>query len=166
MNPITVIPVPFRRDRLIREMTHDPYQRTRKFGEPTICRRCKAVFHRGHWQWADSWPYGSRETLCQACRRTLDDYPAGLLTLTGAFVQRHPEELLQLLRLKEQRETAEHPMHRIMAVEASGARLAVKTTDIHLPHRLGEALQHAYKGRLQIHYDRQGYFARIHWQRD
>lgn len=166
MNPITVLPTPPRRDRLIHEMRHDPYKCTRKLAEPTICRRCKAVFLRGRWQWADSWPYDSRETLCQACRRILDDYPAGLLTLTGAFVRDHPEEVFHLLRHKEHQETAAHPLHRIMALAHIGACFSVKTTDIHLPHHLGEALQRAYKGQLKIHYDREGYFARIDWHRD
>ena len=39
----------------------------------------------------------------------------------------------------------------------------ITTTDIHLPRRIGQALHSAYKGSLDVHYDEEGYFIRVHW---
>ena len=159
-------PARTRRDRLLHEMIHDPYKTKSKLQDHTVCPVCNAVFLNGRWQWADSWPLNSPKELCQACHRTKDDYPAGLLTLTGAFVRANKTELLNLARHHEQEENAEHPLHRIMRIEEHPDSLVIKTTDIHLPQRIGEALRHAYHGELDLHYDEEGYFARATWRRE
>ena len=40
--------------------------------------------------------------------------------------------------LYDAREKREHPLNRIMAIEREGDALVVKTTDIHLPRRIGD----------------------------
>jgi hypothetical protein len=53
-----------------------------------------------------------------------------------------------------------------MSVTEDGDALVITTTDVHLPRRIGHAIVDAYKGDLDTHYDRDGYFARIRWRRD
>jgi hypothetical protein len=154
-----------RKDRLIREQVHDPYKTRLKLAEPTVCSQCGAVFHKGRWQWA-SRPAGARERLCQACRRTNDRYPAGQLTLSGDFLERHRSELLNLARNQGEQEKAERPLHRIMAIEEGSDEVVIKTTDIHLPRRIGEALHSAYEGELDYRYNEETYFVRVTWRRD
>lgn len=166
MNPISKTPIPPRHDRLVQERIHDPYQATRKLPEPTVCPDCRAVYQRGHWGWAPFWPMDSHQEFCPACRRTRDDYPGGVVTLAGAFALAHRDEMLHLVHRHAAREKAEHPLHRIMAVEENGAAIVIKTTDVHLPRRLGDAIHHAFKGRTEIHYDDEGCFARVNWRRE
>jgi NMD protein affecting ribosome stability and mRNA decay len=154
-----------RRDRLIREHIHDPYKLRQKLPEPTVCPQCNAVFRGGRWQWADSWSLDSHRELCQACQRAKDNYPAGLVTLTGGFVRAHREEVLQLARNREAEENQLHPLCRIMGIEERPDAIHIKTTDIHLPRRIGHALRDAYKGELDIAYDEAGYSAKVHWAR-
>ena len=45
-------------------------------------------------------------------------------------------------------------------------KTVVTTTDIHLPRRIGHALEHAFKGKLDTHYNEEEYFIRIQWRRD
>ena len=90
-------------------------------------------FDKGRWQWGWA-PVGAQPYLCPACRRIEDNLPDGLLTLHGV-----PP------RLKDQAEDA----------------VVVQTTDIHLPRRIGEAVKHAYRGTLDMHFDDDGYFARV-----
>jgi hypothetical protein len=40
------------------------------------------------------------------------------------------------------------------------------TTDVHLPHRIAHALKDAWGGTMKTHYDLEGYFARVHWERN
>lgn len=47
----------------------------------------------------------------------------------------------------------EHPLHRITGVEEQDDAILVRTTDIHLPRRIGEALRHACRGELECHYE-------------
>jgi hypothetical protein len=157
---------PARRDRLIHEHIHDPYKVRRKLPEPSVCPVCFAVFKQGRWQWADSWPLDSHREICQACHRIRDNYPAGVVTLTGNFVRTHKDEILGLARNHEAQEKQEHPLHRIMAVEEPPGALVIKATDIHLPRRIADALHHAYKGELDLHYEEENYFIRVNWKRE
>ncbi len=156
-----------RQDRLIREHVHDPYKTRMKLPEPTLCPQCGAVYHKGRWQWTPA-PEGANEELCQACHRTNDDYPAGIVTLGGGFLGQHRTEILGLAHNEEELEKGEHPLHRIMKIEdqADGSEVVVTTTDIHLPRRIGEALRRAYEGELDYHYEEESYHIRVNWRRE
>jgi hypothetical protein len=65
----------------------------------------------------------------------------------------------------EEAERREHPLQRIMAVEARGEGLLVTTTDVHLARRIGDALHHAYKGELDYRYNKQDKLLRVSWSR-
>jgi hypothetical protein len=153
------------RDRPFHERVHDPYKMRTKLPEPTVCRQCGAVYHKGRWTW-DPRPAEAHEALCQACHRTNDKYPAGFLTISGQFARAHEQEIVHLARHTEKSENAEHPLHRIMGVEHQDGALLVTTTDIHLPRRIGEALQHAFKGELDYHYEEGAYLIRLSWSRE
>lgn len=155
-----------RMDRRIREHVHDPYKTRLKLPEPTICPDCGAAFHDGRWQWVAHPPENAHEERCQACHRVRDEYPAGTVTLTGSFVDGHKDEILGLVRNQEDLEKAEHPLHRIMKIEEAPGSIVVSTTDIHLPRRIGEHLQHAFRGDLEFHYEEEDYFLRVNWARE
>lgn len=151
---------------LIQEEVHDTYQTGKKFHEPSVCSQCDAVYHAGRWQWMEENPPGASDDLCPACHRIKDNYPAGEITLSGAFFAGHREEILRLVRNEGAAETAKHALHRIMGIEQGPVETVVTTTDIHLPRRIGHALEHAYKGQMEIHFDKDGHFARVKWHRD
>ena len=152
------------RDRLIREHDHDTYKSKRKLPEPTICAECKAVFHEGRWSWAPR-PQGAHETLCPACERVRDHYPAGYVALSGRFLQDHREELLGLVHNIESREKAEHPLKRIIATEDQDGAVLITTTDIHLARTIGDALHHAYEGKLNYQYAEESNILHVSWER-
>lgn len=155
-----------RKNRLIQEYIHDPYKIRRKLPEPTVCPNCGAVFKGGRWDWADSHPFDAHEAICQACRRTADRYPAGVLTATGNYVRQHRQEIINLVRNLESAEKGDHPLHRVMSMHEYNGSMTVNTTDIHLPRRIGEALHRAHKGELNIRCEKGQYFVRVHWRRD
>lgn len=154
----------FRRDRLIREYNHDTYKSKRKLPGPTICPQCGAVFHEGRWSWATK-PAGAQETLCPACRRVRDRYPAGYVTLSGQFLLDHREELLALAHNVEAREKAEHPLKRIMDTRQQDETVLITTTDMHLARSIGDGLQHAYQGELEYEYTEEQNILRVRWRR-
>lgn len=154
-----------RRDKLIKEQEHDPYMARHKPPEPTVCPKCKVVFSDGRWQWTDKVPSNAGEDLCPACRRTRDKVPAGLLTLRGEFFKAHREEIMRLVRNKEESEKAEHPMKRIMDVKDRDEETVVAFTDTHLPKGAGEAIRKAYEGELDIHYTEEAGIIRVTWTR-
>lgn len=155
-----------RGDRLLREHVHDPYKTRLKLPDPSVCPTCGAVYAKGRWHWGER-PAKSHEERCQACHRIEDDCPAGIVSLSGGFLQAHKEEILGLVRNQEALEKGEHPLHRIMSIaEEDGGTVVIKTTDIHLPRRIGEALHSAYEGALDFHYEEETYFVRVAWSRE
>lgn len=155
---------PIRRDRLLQEVVHDSYKTPGKLPEPTICPGCGAVYKTGHWQWA-SRPTQAHETLCPACHRQRDKFPAGYLTLTGDFVHAHESEILGVVHNHEAKEKAQHPLQRLMDIEQNPDGISITTTDIHLARGIGDALHHAYQGELEFHYNPQQCLLRVHWKR-
>ncbi|WP_131111830.1 BCAM0308 family protein [Sulfuricystis thermophila] len=156
---------PVRRDQLRPERIHDTYQLTHKLAEPSVCKVCGAIYHAGRWQWGSP-PGGAHEVTCPACARIRDHLPMGYVQLSGDYFAAHRDELLKLVRHREEKEKAEHPLARIMAIEdqADGGVL-VTTTDSHLARSIGEALEHAHKGELEFHYNEGDNLLRVFWER-
>jgi hypothetical protein len=152
------------RDRIYDDPRHDPYQAKGKYKEPTVCSGCRAVFHHGHWAWGTA-PEDAAKAECPACHRIRDRQPAGYLRLTGAGTADERAALARLARNVEQRENAEHPLHRIIAIEEDADEMRVTTTDAHLPQRIGERVRHAHKGTLEIVYGPDEYGVRVHWRK-
>jgi NMD protein affecting ribosome stability and mRNA decay len=154
-----------RQDRRIREQVHDTYRATEKLPEPTLCPGCQAVYKQGRWQWEPEPSYKS-ESLCPACRRIRDDYPAGFVTLAGSFLAEHQDEILNLINNVEERVKEEHPTQRLMRLSDTDEGLLVTTTDMHLARGIGEALARAYQGDMDYEYNKQDDMLRVTWTRE
>jgi NMD protein affecting ribosome stability and mRNA decay len=155
---------PLQREELRDELVHDSYKSKRKLSETTCCPECGAVYREGRWGWGTA-PAGVHEELCPACHRIHDRFPAGYVTLKGAFFTAHREEVLHLARNREAHEKAEHPLERIMAIEDVEDGALITTTDAHLARDIGEALHAAYKGKLDYHYNKEENLLRVQWAR-
>ena len=155
---------PIRRDRLIKEYEHDTYKTQSKPAEPTACRECGVVFHKGRWQWVGK-PEGAHETLCPACHRIHDKYPGGYLTLRGPFQQEHREEIIHLAHNVEAREKAGHPLRRIMSLEDQDDGMLITTTVMEMARAIGDAIHRAYKGELCYQYTDEANILRVDWKR-
>jgi NMD protein affecting ribosome stability and mRNA decay len=155
---------PIRRDELRDELVHDAYKAGAKLPSPTRCPDCGAVYRDGRWTW-DTAPAGAHETVCPACHRIRDRFPAGYVRVEGPFWRAHRADIEHLVRNREARERAEHPLERVMAVEEEGDSLLITTTDNHLARDIGEALHSAYKGELEYHYNREENLLRVRWRR-
>lgn len=155
---------PMRRDQLREEREHDSYKLRGKLPEPAACGKCGAVYHGGRWQWGER-PAGAQEVTCAACQRIADRFPAGFVHVGGDFFAARRDELLRLLRHHEEKQKAQHPLARIMAIEDEASGVLLTTTDTHLARDLGEALHHAYQGDLDFHYNAGENLLRVHWRR-
>lgn len=138
-----------------------------KLPEIAGCPDCGASYREGRWTWkaapADAYPH-----TCPACERIANDYPAGVVRVQGAFVEPHRQELVGLLRHVEEREKAEHPLKRIMAIVDEGTGFVATVTDPKLALSFGRALEKAYGGDLQqpgTAADKEN-LVRVEWTRD
>ena len=86
--------------------------------------------------------------------------------MSGGFLAGHKQEIMELARHTEEAERKEHPLQRIMSIDHAEGKVTIRTTDIHLPRRIGHAIFDAYKGELDTHYDKAAYFVRMTWKRE
>jgi len=155
-----------RNDKLIQKEIHDPYMKRSKPTSPTVCPECGVVFHGGRWQWLERVDAQAKQELCPACQRIRDDVPAGILTLKGDFLHTHRDEIMRLVDNKVEMQKTDHPMKRMMALEEDEDGSIILTfTDTHLPRGVGQAIQSAYDGELEIQYPEDAQLVRVYWER-
>jgi NMD protein affecting ribosome stability and mRNA decay len=155
---------PNRPSRRIHEPGPDKKGKLRELAE---CPDCKASYRNGRWTWERA-PVGSYAHVCPACERIAGDYPAGIVSISGTFQAAHRDEVEGLIRNVEERERGEHPLKRVMAIDAESDGLVVKTTDAKLAEALGKALHHAWAGTLDLPpttTDKEN-LVRVRWTRD
>ena len=146
----------------------NPYHEDRKYPEPTVCPRCQLIYHNGHWQEGvqPASPQPAHESHCPACRREIDRMPAGLLFLSGGYLDKHREEILNIAKNQAALAAAHRPLQRIMWMEDKRGTKQVATTNSHLALRIGKAIESACKGTLEIKHGDDTQLVRVYWQRD
>ncbi len=154
-----------RRDRLVKEKRHDTYQEGGKLPEPTLCTGCDAVFEHGRWSWQEEAPLDAHQVVCPACQRIADNFPAGYVELHGSFLDKHRQEIMNLIRNEEKMEKGEHPLERIMEIKQEDDHTLVTTTGIHIARRIGEAVSRAYQGDFSFAYGDGEKTIRVTWSR-
>jgi hypothetical protein len=130
------------------------------------CPGCGAFFNAGRWSWQREAGSTPEEVTCPACKRIADNTPAGNVNLSGAFLEAHREEILNLIRNTEELERQEHALERLMGIDEDGGRIMVSTTGTHLANRIGHALQAAYDGSVKYTYTENETHLDVNWERD
>jgi hypothetical protein len=152
------------REHPLGESREDGYRDDAKLAGPAHCPGCGATYLKGRWTWAKA-PAGAVRHLCPACRRVEDRFPAGHVALKGPFVAAHRDEIVALVKAREVRAREDHPLQRIMAVEAGAEGLVVTTTDAHLARGIAVAVHEAFKGTLDMTYSQAENLLRATWKR-
>ncbi len=142
----------------------DPYKHPGKLVAPTLCPQCGAIYRSGRWQWGPP-PAGAPEATCQACHRSNDNHPAGVVMLTGSYVRPNRAEIVRIVDEHGRGEKRDRPANRIISIEPGEDRVVITTTDIQLPHRIGAAMVRTFQGRLNQHFDEVDYLIRVNWHR-
>lgn len=152
------------RTRIYDNRRQDAYRTTKKHPDPTICPVCGSLYTNGRWTW-DDLPEEASHVVCPACKRTNDNYPAGLIQLQGTFFDDHRTEIMNMIHNIKDLEISEHPLERLIDISEKNSKTIITTTGIHLARRIGDSLVKAYEGYLNYNYDDE-HLVRVFWQRD
>ena len=151
-------------DRLIKEKRKDTYMANNTLHELSLCTECGAIYTNGRWTWKEV--EGTKfETICPACKRTTDRYPAGYIEIKGKFFSRHSNEISNLIKNTEKLEKTERPLERIMSLYSDKNKAILTTTGIHIARRIGEALFRSYQGAFNFQYADGDKSIRVYWER-
>lgn len=104
--------------------------------------------------------------LCPACAKIADKYASGVVTLQGAFLSQHREEILNLIHNEEKRAMGLNPLERIIEIAPLDGGFQVTTTHEKLAQRIGRSLHKAFSGQVAYRFTPQDKMARVDWSRN
>ncbi len=152
--------------------TTDPYLPRGASCKVAVCEGCHAVFMNKRW-YSDGEVYeavaNNPETMmlvCPACLKIRDNFPGGIVTLKGAYVLPHKQDLMNLIKNEEERARGFNPLERIMSIKENGhGNLVISTTNEKLAQRLGRALKKAFHGDVSYGWSHDNKLVRVDWER-
>ncbi len=155
------------------DTAEDPYlaDLEEKDRDMAICTGCRAVYHNKRW-YLDEGLYKKamalkevHKVLCPACRKIRDRFPGGIVILSGDFLKKHREEIMNLIRNEEERAKGKNPLERIMEIKEEEGHVEITTTNERLAQRIGSSLEKAYQGRVEYRWSEDGKLLRVWWER-
>ena len=153
-----------RNDKLIKEKRKDTYRGKNSLPAIQSCTSCGSVFMNGRWTWNEIENH-TIKTMCPACRRINDNYPAGYIEIKGRFFEGHEKEISNLIRNTEKLEKNERPLERIISIKLNKGIALLTTTGVHIARRIGEALSRSYQGNFSFKYLNGEKGIRVYWER-
>lgn len=154
------------------ESYNDPYIDDESLPENTVCKHCGSVHAADRWYLKGQVPADkvfhavASTTVCPACRKQADRVPGGVVTLTGAFLTGHSEEILNLIRNESVKAQTGNPLERIMDMQSAGDEMVITTTNEKLAQRIGRAVHKAYSGEIAYQFVEDTKLARVNWRRE
>lgn len=143
----------------------DPYVEAERPQHPSVCTDCGATFQAGRWAWGNP-PRDAVRTLCAACLRIRDQFPAGHVSLRGPWVDSHKAELCKLVADCEARTQRDRPLERVIGIDTGQhTGLTITTTGRHLARTLAHAVQDNFEGRLRVRYEADDNLVQAIWSR-
>ena len=152
--------------------TPDPYLPKGASKKISVCEGCHAVYKKKRW-YADPHLYiaavkisDTAVAVCPACLKIRDNFPGGIVTLTGDYVLLHKQELLNLIKNEEARARGFNPLERVMSVKETGyGGMVISTTNEKMAQRIGRAIRKAFSGKVTYQWSHDNKLARVDWAR-
>ncbi|PKQ27593.1 MAG: hypothetical protein CVT63_07190 [Candidatus Anoxymicrobium japonicum] len=138
-----------------------------------ICPKCGAIWDGDRWT-----PEPGKELLarfakkqrcaelCPGDARIEKRQVEGVVILKGKFLASHSEEINNLLSRVAREGRRRNVVARVLNITRENGNIAIETTDEHLAERMGKEVEKAFKGTLEIKWQKKDAFARVTWQRD
>lgn len=154
------------------DSTKDPYLADTKPPDGAVCSICSAIWHGKHWAMPEvasgvkkTMLKKTELTLCPACKKTRDNFAEGFVEISGEFATKHREEILRLIRSKEDRATGINPLERIIGIRRRNSTIEVRTTTEKLAQRIGRMLSKSFSGNVAYKWSKDTKVARVLWTR-
>ncbi len=149
----------------------DPYLAGMKFEDLSACTGCLIVYHNKRWYLPDDLPEDVKgvcftEVTCPACRKIEDGYAEGFVTISGGFKDEHLDEIINLIKNKEEIAMSHNPLDRIMEITPGKDEVRVSTTSGKLAQRIGRILKKTYGGEVEYQLGDDTRITRVYWRRD
>jgi len=151
----------------------DPYLLKIGPRDMAVCTGCGAVYHNKRWTLGKEGEPAAAggaaakriKVLCPACQKIRDRFAGGYVTLHGEFLRDHKEEILNLIKNKEERARHINPLERIIEINEKAGTIEITTTTDKFAQRLGRILNKAFSGHVEYKWSDDIKVARVIWTR-
>lgn len=148
----------------------DPYLPKGAAGS-SVCSGCSAIYRNKRWYLggdaAEALRAGAHPVVCPACLKIRDRFPGGIVTLKGAYVFAHKQEIMNLVKNEEGRARGFNPLERVMSIRENGyGGIVITTTNEKLAQRLGRAMKKAFSGMVAYAWSHDNKLVRVEWVRE
>ncbi|MEE9614179.1 MAG: BCAM0308 family protein [Thermodesulfobacteriota bacterium] len=145
----------------------DPYLLKEAPKDMAACNKCGAVYHNKRWSLPDKVTEAkpSVKVLCPACQKIKDGFAGGFVSIRGEFAREHAEEIVNLIRNKEERAMYHNPLDRIIDIKRKKGEMEVTTTTEKLAQRIGQVLHKSFSGKVEYKWGSDVKMARVVWTR-
>lgn len=146
----------------------NPYQVQGSARGATTCIVCGAIYRNKRWYPVEEAGKGegTGTLTCPACRRISDKNPAGIVTLSGAYLAAHETEINNLIRHAEATTLAKNPLGRIMTTSSEKGAIVISTTESKLAQKIGRDIFRAHGGDLHYRWSHDQDLVRVNWSRE
>jgi NMD protein affecting ribosome stability and mRNA decay len=152
--------------------TPDPYLPRGASRMVSICEGCSSVYKNKRWYAAAEQGKDASvkpeytKTVCPACLKIRDNFPGGIVTLTGEYVLPHKQDLMNLIKNEEEQARGNNPLGRVMSIKENGhGSIVISTTNEKLAQRIGRAIKKAFHGEVTYEWSHDNKLARVDWVR-
>ncbi len=150
----------------------DPYLAGMKFNDMSACSACFIVYHNKRWYLPDDLPgdvvkgAGLTDVICPACRKIQEGYAEGFVNISGGFKDHHLDEIMSLIRNKEEIARRHNPLDRIIEITTDKDVVEITTTSGKLAQRIGRILRKTYQREVEYQLGDDTRTTRVYWRRD
>ena len=150
----------------------DPYISQLDPGEIAICGVCNGVYTNHRWYLNEQVDVRKLKnqplylTTCPACRKTRDNFPGGIVRLSGNFLKSHKKDIFNLVHNENERAMGINPLERIIDIVSDGTDYIIQTTNEKLAQRIGRSIHKAYSGDVKFSWSEDNKLVRVTWQRE
>lgn len=140
--------------------------------QDAFCTSCGAFYHHKRWYMNDTQLQkagGNSEILkvtCPACQMVHDGTPAAVVTLSGGYLKKHKNSIMDAIRNTEERSRQKNPLGRIIEIKQEQDEISITTTEDKLAQKLGREIHKAHSGDLRYRWGRAENSVRVYWNRD
>ncbi len=151
----------------------DPYMLKKGLGTAgiSVCKKCGAAYHEKRWIHPSEIPQSvlaereKKMVLCPACQKIRDRFAEGYVRIEGEFLKDHKEEIINLIKNKEEHAMHFNPLDRIIEIKERKEGVEVTTTTENLAQRIGQILEKSYDGDVEYKWSDDVKLARVVWRR-
>lgn len=144
-------------------------RRSGRLREPTLCKRCGALFSDRQWRQRHRATHAllgrAAWVECPACRQAGGGEYWGRVLVRGPFARANEAVIRQRIRNVEARARFTQPQRRVVSADRSADVLEVLTTSQKLAHRIVHELKKLFRGRATYRWSDDGSLFAV-WERD